>query len=279
MGTSGAFGGSGGKDAKNLRESIADWLTDKPASGPAQVAPLEGEGLRTETSGIPAPGVGLPQLGAIDLRSVIRFLNRGRDGGDGPSGGGAGGDVATRSGGRSSGGARRSLGATSKAAGRAGAIAYAYMAGDSAFLQFLGLNYHDLLGLSDMVAVGTKIVQAAFNAPANGTIEDDESRGIVAEIVGWILESPEEQTPTPDDIVRRSIEVIIAEVTLTEVGDRIRSEPSREKRRAIEQEIRDAAEVYASQVTLTNTGASEQEMAKAIEGGIRELGRIFGGDG
>jgi len=31
MGTSGAFGGSGGKDAKDLRDNIADWLTDAPA--------------------------------------------------------------------------------------------------------------------------------------------------------------------------------------------------------------------------------------------------------
>ena len=112
---------------------------------------------------------------------------------------------------------------------------------------------------------------------ADSTVADDESRETVAEIVEWILEAPADQTPTPDDIVRRSIELIITNATLTEVGDRIRAESSREKRRAAEQEVRDAAEVYASQVTLTNTGASEDEIAKAIEGGIRELGQIFGG--
>lgn len=128
-----------------------------------------------------------------------------------------------------------------------------------------------------MVAVGTRIVEAAFDAQADSTVADDESRETVAEIVEWILEAPAGQTPSPDEIVRRSIELIITNVTLTEVGDRIRAESSRDKRRAAEQEIRDAAEIYASQVTLANTGASEQQIATAIEGGIKELGQIFGG--
>lgn len=169
------------------------------------------------------------------------------------------------------------MGTTSRAAGRAGSLARAYAAGDRASLERAGLNYDALLALGDMVAVGTKIVEASFDAQADSTIADDEARSIVAAVVEWILEAPADQTPSPDDIVRRSIELIITDVTLTEVGDRIRSEPSRDKRAAAEQEVRDAAEVHASQVTLADTGASEQEIAAAIEGGIRELGTIFGG--
>ena len=55
-----------------------------------------------------------------------------------------------------------------------------------------------------------------------------------------------DQAPSPDEIVRKSIEAIISEVTLTEVGDGIRAEVSPEKRRAAEQEIQDAREAYAS---------------------------------
>jgi len=157
-------------------------------------------------------------------------------------------------------------------------LARAYTAGDRASLERAGLNYDELLSLGDMVAVGTRIVEAAFESQADSTIADDESRETVAEIVEWILEAPADQAPTPDEIVRRSIELIIANVTLTEVGDRIRAEASREKRKVAEQEVRDAAEVYASQVTLNNTGASEQQIAAAIEGGISELGQIFGGN-
>lgn len=274
MGTSGAFGGSGGKDAKDLRDDIADWLTDtySPAapSADGEVTPNEGH----VPGGPGVPGVPIPN---IDLGPTIRMLTGRSGASDGPGGGGGGASGGSGNRGRSSGGAQRSVGATSRAAGRAGALARAYASGDRASLERGGLNYDQLLALGDMVTVGTRIVEAAFDTQADSTIADDESRETVAEIVEWILEAPPGQTPSPDDIVRRSIELIITNVTLSEVGDRIRADPSREKRRAAEQEIRDAAEVYASQVTLTNTGASEQEIAGAIEGGINELGQIFGG--
>jgi hypothetical protein len=213
---------------------------------------------------------------AVDLRPTLRILTRGGGGGDGPGGGGGARGGGSGSGGRSSGGARRSVGTTSRAAARAGALARAYASGDRTVLERAGLNYDELRGLDDRVAVGTRIVEAAFDSRADSTIEDDESREIVAKVVEWILECPADQTPTPDEIVRHSIELIIADVTLTEVGDTIRAEPSRERRAEAEQEIRDAATVYASQVTLNATGPTEQEIAAAIEGGIDELGRIFG---
>ncbi|MGV9802013.1 hypothetical protein ACWDTP_28605 [Mycobacterium sp. NPDC003449] len=157
-------------------------------------------------------------------------------------------------------------------------MARAYVSGDRVALETAGLDYDALLALGDVVSIGTKIVEAAFETRADSTIEDAENREIVADIVTWILDHPKAQQPTPEEIVRKSIETIIADTVLTEAGDRIRQERSREKRQAAELEIREAAEVYASQVTLTNTGASEREMATAIEGGIRELGKIFGGE-
>lgn len=271
MGTSGAFGGSGGKDAKDLRDNIADWLTDAPAPAPT------GDG-ETAPNGDGIPGVPAVPVPNVDLRPTIRILAGRGGGGDGPGGGGSGASSGGNgAGGRSSGGAQRSVRSTSRAAGRAGALARAYASGDRATLEHAGLNYDELLSLGDMVAVGTRIVEAAFESQADSTLADDESRETVAEIVEWILEAPADQTPAPDDIVRRSIELIITNVTLTEVGERIRAESSREKRRAAEQEIRDAAEVYAGQVSLTNTGASAQEISGAIEAGIKELGQIFGG--
>ncbi|GAC70428.1 hypothetical protein GS4_35_00040 [Gordonia soli NBRC 108243] len=271
MGTSGAFGGSGGKDAKDLRDNIADWLTDAPAPAPT------GDG-ETAPNGDGIPGVPTVPVPNVDLRPTIRILAGRGGGGDGPGGGGNGASSGGNgAGGRSSGGAQRSVRSTSRAAGRAGALARAYASGDRATLEDAGLDYDELLALGDMVAVGTRIVEAAFESQADSTLADDESRETVAEIVEWILEAPADHTPAPDDIVRRSIELIITNVTLTEVGERIRAESSREKRRAAEQEIRDAAEVYAGQVSLTTTGASAQEISGAIEAGIKELGQIFGG--
>jgi hypothetical protein len=266
MGTSGSFGGSGGKDAKDLRDSIADWL-DSPPATPA--AP--------ESSG---DGPGTDQLAVVpnvDLRPALRIISGGGRGGDGPGGGGAARGGGSGSGGRSGGGgATRSSSRTSRAAGRAGALARAYATGDRATLEQAGLDYGELQELGSVVAIGTRIVEAAFDSRADSTIADDESRETIAKVVEWILESPPDQTPTPDAIVRRSIELMITDVTLTEVGDTIRAEPSREKRAEIEGEIRYAAQVHASQVTLNSTGPSEQEIAAAIQGGIEQLVRIFG---
>ncbi len=275
MGTSGAFGGSGGKDAKDLRDSIADWLIDASPATPATPATADagGDEAAPGTPGQPQPSIA-PK---VDLRPAIRIISGGGRGGDGPGGGGGGArGGGSGSGGRSSGGATRSSSRTARAAGRASALARAYAVGDRATLARAGLNYGDLQALGSIVAIGTRIVEAAFDSRADSTIADEESRETIAKVVEWILESPADQTPTPDEIVRRSIELMITDVTLTEVGDTIRAEPSREKRAETEQEIRYAAQVYASQVTLDATGPSEQEIAAAIQGGIEQLGRIFG---
>lgn len=261
MGTSNGFRGSGGRDARDLREALADWLTDPPTS--AQDRPQDPDD--DDVPGRPVP--------PINLISALRILARSGGGGDGPGGGGRSSQDGSA---RSSGGARRSLGSTSRATARAGALATAFASGDRETLSEAGLDYGELRALGDVVAVGSKIVDAAFSSQADGTIEDEESRVIAASVVEWILESPEGQTPTPDEIVRYSIELMITEVTLTEVGGSIRAEPSRERRASSEQEIRESAQVYASQVSLTGTGATEREISHAIEGGVRELVSIFG---
>lgn len=274
MGTSGAFGGSGGKDARDLRHAIVDWLDDAPLGSPTPQGDQTPGGPPEQTGDQPRRQDPRP---GIDIGPAIRVLLRGRGGGrsDGPGGGGGG--VRGGGSGRSQGGASRSVGGISKAAGRAGRLALAYSAGDRAPLEGAGLNYEALLALGDPIAVGIKIVEAAFEAQPDSTIEDAEARDIVAAVVEWILESPADQAPTPDEVVRKTIETMIAEVTLTEVGDKIRSTGATyEARRSAETMVRDVAEEYARQVTLSSTGASEQEIAAAIENGIRELGRIFG---
>ena len=155
MGTSGAFGGSGSKDAKDLRDSIADWLDDAPAAVPA--APDGGGDTAISGQPVVAPNV--------DLRPAIRIIfwqwawgRRTGRGGAGARGGGSG------SGGRSGGGVSRSSSRTSRAAGRAGALARAYAVGDRATLEQAGLNYSELRALGSVVAIGTRIVEAAFDS-------------------------------------------------------------------------------------------------------------------
>lgn len=268
MGTSGSFGGSGGKDAHDLRDNIAAWL-DGEGSG-------DSGGDNRPSS--PSPS-GLPgQQAQVDLGPALRLLLRPRGrggGGDGPGGGGGG--ARGGGGGRSSGGATRSVGRVSRAAGRAGRLALAYSSGNREVLRQSGLNYDELQALGDPVAIGIKIVEAAFEAQADSTIADAEERYIVADVVAWILEHPADRPPTPDDVVRKSIETTIAETALTEVSATVYvMDVSFEKRRSVERQIRDVAAEYAAHATLSPTGATEQEMSQAIENGIRDIGKIFG---
>ena len=99
---------------------------------------------------------------------------------------------------------------------------------------------------------------------------------IVAELVAWILDAPDTQQPAPDEIVRHSIELMIARSALVEVGDTIRQEKSAAKRHEAEAEVRRAAHVLASQVTLGDTGATAAAISTAIENGVGQLKDIFG---
>lgn len=277
MGTSGSFGGSGGKDARDLRDNIAAWLdaagesgnTDGVDTGNTDGADRPADPTRPATSEQPP---------TVDLRPALRVLlnSRGRGGrSDGPGGGSGG--TGGGGGGRSSGGATRSVGRVSRAAGRAGRLALAYSSGNREALREAGLNYDELQALGDPVAVGLKIIEAAFESQADSTVADAEERDIVSIVVEWILEQPADNPPTPEDVVRKSIETMIAETTLTEVSSTIYAkDASFEKRRSLERQIRDVAAEYAAQATLNPEGATEQQMAQAIENGIRDIGQIFG---
>ncbi|UOQ89476.1 hypothetical protein MUN74_00680 [Agromyces endophyticus] len=173
----------------------------------------------------------------------------------------------------------RSVGSISRAAGRAGSLALAYSSGNRDALRDAGLSYDDLQALRDPVAVGLRIVEAAFDAQADSSIADAEERDIVATVVAWILEQPTGQAPSPEDVVRKTIETTIAETALTEVASTVYAkQASREKRRDLERQIREVAAEYAAQASLSPTGATAQELSQAIETGVRDIGVIFGVD-
>ncbi len=266
MGTSGSFGGSGGKDANDLRDSLSEWLDDGSAEG----KPADSE----QHDGPPGPLEDSPRLDL--LRPTIRLL--GRSGGGSGMGSGGGGSGSGAGSGRSSGGATRSVQRMSRAAGRAGGLASAYATGNRAALAEAGLNYDDLVALNDPLEVGTRIAKAALDSQSDGTIESGEEREIAAKLVAWIIDQPPSVVPTPDDIARKSIELIIAEVTLTEITDKLRSGVmDRQERSRTEQGVRDAAEVMASKAKLSTTGATQAEITHAIQQGIEVLVDIYGG--
>lgn len=268
MGTSGAFKGSGGKDAGDLRNAIAGWLGDDAGSDSPNSNDPSADGGSTNP------------LSPSAISSVIGMWKSGSrgsgSGGGGGGGGAAGGGSAGSGGGRSSGGVRRSVARVSGPAGRASSLARAYSTGNREALESAGLNYDVLRALNDPLEIGQRIAEVAFETQADSTLEDSEARMIVAELVSWILEAPDDRPPAPDEIVRHSIELMIAQSALLEVGDTIRQEKNQAKRHEAEAEIRRGAQVLASQVTLGGTGTTSAEITAAIEGGVAQLKEIYG---
>ncbi|WP_143332030.1 hypothetical protein [Clavibacter michiganensis] len=276
MGTSGAFKGSGGKDAGDLRDAISDWLGDD--SGAESTPPS----ISTADGASPPDSSPFNPLSASAIASVLGMWksgSRGSGGGGGAGGGGsaAGGKNGNPGNGRSLGGVRRTVARVSGPAGRASSIAWAFSTANRDALDAVGLNYDVLRNLNDALEIGQRIAQVAFETQASGTLEESEARMIIAELVSWILEFPDGDPPAPDAIVRHSIELMISHSALLEVGDTIRQEKSQTKRHEAEAEIRRAAHVLASQVTLGSTGATSAEITTAIEDGVSQLNEIYGG--
>lgn len=155
-------------------------------------------------------------------------------------------------------------------------MARAYVSGDSQTLEQSGLNYNELRALNDPLEVGKRIADAAFETQPDGSIEDSEARIIVSELVAWMMEAPEDNPRQPDEIVRHTIEQMIVQGTINEVGSTIRAEKDRSKRRAVEAEIKSAAAVMASQVPLGDHGTSPAEISQAIERSVTLLSSFYG---
>lgn len=255
MGTVGAYSGSGGQAGKDLREGIEDWLNDVPTSPPGD-----------------DPGQDTPQLNPDTLLSVLPLMRPGGASGgrsDGPSGGGGSGGGSS-SGGRSGGGASRSVGGSARTAGRAAAAARAFRSADADTLARFGLDYAALAAL-DPIEVVRQIVEAACGARTDSTIEDHEQRLVAAEVAEWVIGEEGDNPPAPEEIVRHTIAIIIADASLVETANEASSHANGD---LLESEVREAAEVLAARVPLSMDGATEDEFAEAIESGIETLRAI-----
>ncbi|MBT2498070.1 hypothetical protein J7E25_03075 [Agromyces sp. ISL-38] len=142
-------------------------------------------------------------------------------------------------------------------------------------LEEAGLSYDQLRALDDPLEVGRKIAEVAFEGQPDGSIEDGEARLIVAQLASWIMDA-DGARPEPDQIVRYSIELMIARATLTEVSDTIRKESDPVKRREAEAEVRRGAKVLAGKLNLDGVGASAADITRAIETSVQQLVDIHG---
>ncbi|GAB3474278.1 hypothetical protein [Amycolatopsis cihanbeyliensis] len=258
MGTSGAYSGSGGKDGKVVRDRVADYL-----DGLSSADGAGSDGQR-------------PPLDPAALQRIINLIRprlSSGGAGDGPSGGG-GGASGDGTGSRGGGGPQRTAAGSARTAGRAAAAAYAYSAGDATTLQRLGLDYNELRSLGDDIEVVRRIVEMACST-SDSSIEDHEQRFVAAEVAEWVMEQGRDgYRLTPEEMVRQTIAVIIAETLLVETGDLVNSHDLAD---VAESDIRDAAEAIAAQADLSVDGATEDEIGRAVEAGLERIRGIVGG--
>lgn len=262
MGTSSSYSGSGGKPGNELRQDVGNWLDGLPVEPPAELPP-------DSQSPEPQPKP-LDPNALLNVIQLLRLRTKGGAGGDGPGGGGGGG-VETGTGSRSGGGPARSAAGSARVASRAGAAAYAFRTGNAEALEALGLDYAELSQLNTF-EVARKIVDFACGPQADSSIEDHEQRFVAVDVAEWVLdESRDGYTPTPDDIARHAIAIIIAEAALAETAEESGRHPRGE---LAEPAIRDAAEALANRATFSAKGPTEPQLRKAIQSGIETLRKI-----
>lgn len=277
MGTSDSYSGSGGNVGRVIRYELEQWLDELPLSPPINDPHTSGPEAATDQ-----PPVDQHLLTAAQaVLPLLRPRSTAGSGGGGTggvtSGGGRGGGEAG-GGRRSGGGPRRSAASYAGSAGRAAAAAYAFQTGDAAALERLGLRYDELRALGDPLDVVSRIVAAACGPISESTIEDIEQRYIAAQLAEWVFDQGPQAVPSPEDMTREAISLIIFETLQTETGDLIR----RGQRPAwvsevSERDIREAAEVIAQRAQLSVDGVTEAEFTNAIENGIETLRQILGG--
>ena len=272
MGTTEPYSGGGGPAGNALRRALNGWLDSVP-----DTPPPDQSDDRQPDDDQSNQQVDRPMLPPESLLHVLPLLRRSDGGGTGGPGGGGGGSGGGGGGGGPAGGAQRSVRASSRVAGRAAAAAYALREGDAATLQQMGLDLESLRSSDDPIGVARQIVDAACeSALSDGTIEDEERRYVASEVATWVLEeSGGEAPPTPEEIVQKSIAVIMSEAAQNEAVDMIRrGERPEWASLDAERQLREAAEVLARRVEVSPAGMTAQDFARAIEEGIETLRRI-----
>jgi hypothetical protein len=98
---------------------------------------------------------------------------------------------------------------------------------------------------------------------------------VAADVAEWVIEQERDgYRLTPEEMVRQTIAVIIAETLLVESGDLVNHHNLAD---VAESDIRDAAEAIAAQAKLSVDGATEDEISRAVQEGLEIIRSIVGG--
>lgn len=246
MGTSGAYGGSGGRAWGKARQQAGDYADDPtPANAESLLSniadALDWDG---DDEAAPSEPVGPQQLVPQGLFTSGPRVRTPGGRGEGPGGGGGrgGGGGGTRSGG--GGGSGRSRSRAAAVGGSVAAAGLAVRDRDPAMLERFGLTLGELDGLNPHEQA-RRILDAV--AGSVGGIQEDELQHASAMAVLALLDD----NASPEDAVRAFITDYVFEVSITEVGNELR-DGTRDGFTTVDEEdqLRDLIETAVNQVDL-----------------------------
>ncbi len=233
MGTSGAYGGSGGRAWGKAREQAGEYATDPTPDNAEQLLSNIADALDWDAD------ADTPQQ---PMAARPRLHGAPGGGGDGPGGGGGGG---VRGGGGASqagGGRSRSRSQAASVGGSVAAAGLALRDRDADALQRYGLRLTELDGL-DPHEQARRILDAVSGT--TGGIQEDELQHASGVAVLALLD----EGANADDAVRAFITDYVFEISITEVGDELRN-GERDGYTTVDQEdqLRDLIEAGVNQI-------------------------------
>jgi hypothetical protein len=264
MGTSGAFGGSGGKDWQQARDDVADLVASpESADQQQQVISDVADALDWDAPDAPTEQVGdEAEQRPVDRPVQQPFGRPVRPGGaaDGPGGGAGGGSAGGGATGTTSGRGGAGRRSRQRVAGVGGAVlsaGLAVRAGDAATLDALGLSLPELQALGP-VAQCNRILNALVGSGAD--IDENEMRSASSAALIAVLT---EDLPPPA-AVRVFIVEYVMEVSLTELGATLREQGTGEVTVKIEDDLRSLVTAEVDQLTLDDTRLGPQQLQDAL---------------
>ncbi len=276
MGTSGAYGGSGGT-WNQVQDGVAAWLDSLP--GQPEDTGTDDDANNDAGTGVPPSEPSEPDQAVLDsLRPVASALGWGRrpgGRGDGPSGGTVTGAMPRSASGGSPGGGGRSRARAASVGGRLASGVAALRRGDASELAALGLDLDELGGLDDPYEQARRLMEAATAGGAQ-TIEEDELRLAAVRTAIWALQDGD-HSPAIDDVIRYFVTEYVYQVILTEIGAVLRS-GERDGTAAIpaEDRIHETIVALARTVTIQTNRLGHADLTAITDGVLEETRSVFG---
>jgi hypothetical protein len=264
MGTSGAYGGSGGRDWSAARDAAAELIATPGDQGKQESAladladALDWDGDAPEADG-EQPGDEAEEDGARPrpqpAAPPFPRLTQPRGRGDGPGGGagGSGGGGGLGPGGRG----RRSRMRTANIGGAVLAAGLAVRQGDAATLGTLGLSLAELAEVSPL-AQCSRILDALVGSGAD--IDESEIRAASSAALVAILT----EDAGPAQAVRLFIVEYVMEVAVTELGASLRADGAGEVSIQVEDELRSLVIARTDRLELDGERLGPDELQNAV---------------